>query len=91
MHRILLQGELKKWYVTDVGIPLATVLIVASVFRIILPDVTSPIYIFTILASISVVLVFACVLVLPQIREIALPSTQQIVKSLIFLCSTKVY
>lgn len=81
MHRIMLQGELKKWYVTDVGIPLASVLIVASVFRIIMPDVTSPFHIFMILASISAVLFFTCILVLPQIREISLYQLNKLLKA----------
>lgn len=69
MHRLLLKGELKQWYLRDVGIPLATTLIIAAVFRITLPDITSPIYIFMTLASISTLLFFACILVSPQIRE----------------------
>lgn len=69
MHRTLLKGELKKWYVTDVGTPMAAVLLVALIFRIVLPDISSPLYIFAALAMISTVLFGVCILVLPQVRN----------------------
>jgi O-antigen/teichoic acid export membrane protein len=81
MHRVLLQGELKRWYLRDVGIPFAAALLTAIAFRIIIPETTSPVYIFIILASVTILLFFACVLVLPEIRQILFHQFNRLLKT----------
>ena len=57
MHRRLLPSDKWRWYSQDVGIPLATALLVAGLCRWVIPDYSGPI------GGISVVLIsFSCVL-----------------------------
>jgi O-antigen/teichoic acid export membrane protein len=81
MHRWLLQGELKRWYLRDVGIPLATSLLIALGFHIIVPKITSPVYIFITLASVFTLLLFACVFVTPQIRRVLFYQFNRLIKT----------
>lgn len=70
MNRLLLQGELKRWYIEDVGIALAAALAVAFVARIIISEPASPVYAFITLAFVSSLLFLVCILVLPEIRQV---------------------
>jgi len=69
MHRMILKGELKKWYVMDVGIPLFTAIIIGAFFRFLLPENVPPIYMFFAVAAISIVVFSACAMVIPSIRQ----------------------
>lgn len=81
IHRLLLRGELKRWYLRDVGIPLATTLLIALVFRIIIPQITSSVYIFITLASVFILLFLGCVLVAPQIRRVLFYQFSKVLKT----------
>jgi O-antigen/teichoic acid export membrane protein len=69
MHRRLLRGELLRWYVDDVGKPLAAALAVAVTGRLLAPHFESPLAQVATLAFISAVTLAAAAMTVPWIRR----------------------
>ncbi len=69
MHRWLLQGEIRRWYLEDVGLPLAASLIVVGLWRWLLPENISPIQTFFVLSIITLTSLGASILAAPIIRR----------------------
>lgn len=69
MHRMILKGELKKWYLSDVGCPLIVALGIGATFRFLFPDHLSQIEMFVNLTAITAFVALGCVLVIPSVRQ----------------------
>jgi O-antigen/teichoic acid export membrane protein len=69
MHRMLLRGELKKWYLEDTGLPLIATFACALALRFLFPRTISPIYIFVGLSVMSVLVFLSSILATAQIRR----------------------
>ncbi len=69
MHKSLLKGELKRWYLIDIGLPLIASLVVAFTMRWWFPSGNSTTSIVIWLASVSVITLLAAVAVTPFLRQ----------------------
>lgn len=70
MHRMILKGELKKWYLNDVGIPLLASFGIVWSARLGLPENLPLIYNFLFLAVLTVLSFAVCAFLLPPIRAV---------------------
>jgi len=85
MHRRLLKGELKNWYLKDVGLPLAATLGVATISILLFPKFASPTLNLLWIAATWGCAVLLSSLIAPQLRDKIL----QIVKYKIFAAEEK--
>lgn len=69
MNRILLRGELKKWYLEDIGLPLAATVLCALAVRLLIPHIVSPVNIFIVLGGLSILVFLCSILATAQIRR----------------------
>ena len=69
MHRFLLPGELKKWYLEDVGFPALTVTLTVGVWWYFYPSDLSPVLNFIFLLSVSVFAMTVSLLTTPFPRR----------------------
>lgn len=69
MHRRLLRGEKWRWYLVDVGLPLAGVLAIVSISRFSLPVTTSRSLLFVYLAGTWSIAAATCVALSSEVRR----------------------
>lgn len=69
MHRQLLTGHLRQWFVTDVGAPLAASLLVAGLWALAIGEQVNHARMLLNLVGVSVSTLLAAALAAPQIRE----------------------
>lgn len=72
IHRRLLPGQLRVWFLMDVGAPLAAALAVAGVWRQVAGTPDSPGWMLFNLAAVSLLTPLAAALAAPQIRDLVL-------------------
>ena len=68
MHRRLLPGHLRRWFVTDVGAPLAAALLVAGLWALVAGQQDNPARMLLNLAGVSLLSLLAAAFATPQIR-----------------------
>lgn len=75
MHRMILKGELKKWYLVDVGLPLVSAVLLNAacyfIYEKFLAVYTSNILIVAIVGLITLLTFAVCLVALPAIRELS--------------------
>lgn len=69
MHRLLLKGELWKWYLEDVGLPLTATLLGVLTIKLLIFHIDSPLGNFAALCAISWVALSLAILATAQIRR----------------------
>lgn len=73
MHRVILQGELKKWYLTDVGLPLIPALIINAAAYFLLSAeasiVSSPVKAAVFIAIIFILTLISSLISIPTMRN----------------------
>jgi hypothetical protein len=69
MHRRLLRGETRRWYVQDVGLPLLAALPTIAASRLLMPRLSSPLASLTWLAVTGVAAVAAAAFAMPFTRQ----------------------
>lgn len=68
MHRYLLPGELRRWYLEDVGLPLAGALVAAGLGRVLIHGSLPPLQMLMSLMVVSVAALAAAALAAPLVR-----------------------
>lgn len=73
MHRLILQGELKKWYLVDVGLPLLLAIIINGIAYLLLTTKTStansPMQAVFFIAVVFLITFAGCMISIPTIRH----------------------
>lgn len=70
MHRRLLKGEMRRWYVEDVGIPLLWTLLAVVLLRVIIPQMGLSLSLIPVLMIVSALSLVASILSVPLIKSV---------------------
>ncbi len=72
MHRIMLRGELRRWYLEDIGLPLVASLGIAALWKFLPVEVSNPFLVLLKLAVVSITVFAAAAVMTPFTRNWAL-------------------
>lgn len=78
MHRRLLIGEQRRWYIEDIGLPLIAALLIVSLGYWIFPDHLSPVATFMSLVAVLILAFVASALAAPQVRNWGINQSRKI-------------
>ncbi|MEJ7861514.1 MAG: oligosaccharide flippase family protein [Pyrinomonadaceae bacterium] len=80
MHRLILQGELKRWYLQDIGLPLAITILVVGFSKWLVPDSIPALQTIMSLFVIGAVTLGLVAFVTPSLREQVFPRLRLVLR-----------